>query len=141
MAASKGDGIWGYFELLGEQTQGMQDVKEGTYLRTNITFLESIDLPLTDHNKWPQQKDFPNFRPAVESNFSAVYHATCALTRCISTKLGWEPNYFVDNVISRFAYVGMFRYHQDQKNVHQGYGVGQHSDPAVFSMVTSDDGM
>jgi len=143
MVASKGNGIWGYFELLGEQTDGIPDVKEGTHLRTDLSYVRNIDLskfPLKDHNKWPHKEDFPNFRPAVESNFVGVYQVSCAISRCIATKLGWEPNYLVNNVISQFGWIGIFRYHKDQQEIYPDFGVGQHSDPAIFSMVTSDTG-
>ena len=143
MVASKGDGIWGYFGLFGEQTQGIPDVKEGTHLRSELSYLRNVDLskfPLREPNKWPHQKDFPNFRAAIESNFAEVYQTACAISRCISTKLGWESNYFINNIISQFEWIGIFRYHQDQNRIHPNFGVGQHSDPAMFSVVTSDAG-
>jgi len=144
MMASKGDGIWGYFGLLGEQTDGIPDVKEGTHLRSELSHLRNVDLskfPLRGPNKWPHQDDFPNFRAAVESNFVEVYQTECVISKCIATKLGWEPNYFINNIISQFGWIGIFRYHQDQKGIHPDFGVGLHSDPAIFSMVTSNAGM
>jgi len=142
--ASKGDGIWGYFEMFGEQTDGMPDVKEGAHFRTDLSYLRNIDLsnfPFRGDNKWPRKEDFPNFRPAVESNFFGVYQAACAISRCIATKLGWEPNHLINNIMSKFGWTGIFRYHHDQQGIYPGFGIGQHSDPAVLSMIINDAGM
>jgi len=73
MMASKGDGIWGYFGLLGEKTLGTPDVKEGIYFRSQLSCLKNVDLSdfaLKEPNKWPHQVDFPQFR---ESHDAAVY--------------------------------------------------------------------
>jgi len=88
MTASKSDGIWGYFELLGERTQGELDLKEGIYLRSEMSSQDAISSELALLNKWPSREDFPTFRSSVESHFDAVDQTARAICRCISCELG-----------------------------------------------------
>ncbi|XP_065908223.1 probable iron/ascorbate oxidoreductase DDB_G0283291 isoform X2 [Dysidea avara] len=143
MAASKSDGIWGHFGLLGERTQGAPDMKEGIYLRSEMSSRDAIfsGFVLRGPNKWPCQKDFPKFKSSVESHFDEVDQTAHAICRCISSELGWGTDYFSVNTISTFKQLGMFRYHKiKDDSIQSDWGVGAHSDRGLITMVTSDAG-
>ena len=143
MIASKGDGIWGYFGLLGEKTLGTPDVKEGIYFRSKLSCLKNFDVSdfvLKEPNKWPHQADFPQFRDTVESHDVAVYAAACAVSKCISSGLGMENDYFIKNTISQFEQTGIFRYHHNHDDVGLDFGIGPHSDRGFLAVIVNDNG-
>ena len=141
MMASKGDGIWGYFGLLG---LGTPDVKEGIYFQSKLSCVKNVDLSdftLKEPNKWPHQADFLHFRDTVESHDFAVHTAACAVSKCISSGLGLANDHFIKNTISQFEQTGIFRYHHNHDDIGLDFGIGPHSDRGFLAVIVNDNGI
>jgi isopenicillin N synthase-like dioxygenase len=124
----------GWFPLDGELTSGVPDHKEGYYFGT-----ESPPDPRTLHgpNVWP---DAPaSLRPAVTEWMIEMEALGQRLLSAMAVGLGLVPDYFARGLTAvPTCLFRIFRYPPHPDGVESTWGVGEHTDYGLLTMLATD---
>ncbi len=128
----------GWFPLGAELTSGRADDKEGIYFGEDLPPDDPrvlAGLPLHGANLWPAA--VPGLRPAVEAYMHACAQAARALMEGVSLALGLEADHFAR------AYLAcptlLFRIFRYPPTSPGGWGVGEHTDYGLLTLLAQDD--
>jgi len=142
ISMSKAGTAWrGWFPLGGELTSGKKDGKEGIYFGTNEELLiegeASSPLPLHGRNLYPDTpKELQGYVDEYMSKMVGVAHT---LMRCIALALGMpSPDYFREVGLTSDPTV-LFRIFQYPSSSAYEYGVGEHTDYGLLTLLCVDD--
>jgi isopenicillin N synthase-like dioxygenase len=128
----------GWFPLGGELTSGRPDDKEGIYFGEDLPSDDprvSAGLPLHGANLWPAA--VPGLRPAVEAYMSACARAAGALMEGVSLALGLDADHFARAYLTHPTMLfRIFRYPPTSPG---GWGVGEHTDYGLLTLLAQDD--
>lgn len=133
----------GYFPVGDELTSGKPDIKEGLYFGIELGPDDPrvlAELPLHGANLFPQ--DMPAFRQTVLEYMDAMTTLGHTLMRGIALSLGLEANFFNDHYtgdpLTLFR-IFNYPYHPQQEQEEQLWGVGEHTDYGVLTILKQDD--
>jgi isopenicillin N synthase-like dioxygenase len=139
IAMARGGRAWrGWFPLGGELTSGEPDGKEGLYLGAE---LEPADprvtrgVPLHGPNLWPAE--VPELKAATLAYLDAVTRVGHALMRGLSLALGLEPEWFHHHATAEPLI--LFRLFLYPPRAEQRWGVGEHTDYGLLTLLAQDD--
>jgi isopenicillin N synthase-like dioxygenase len=140
---SKGGRAWrGYFPVGGELTSGRPDWKEGLYLGSELPEdhpLVRLRTPLHGRNLFPA---LPGFREAVLEYMGALTTLGHTLMEGIALSLGLPATYFADRYTADpLILFRLFNYpsRPAPANQHVRWGVGEHSDYGLLTILWQDD--
>ncbi len=130
----------GYFAVGDELTSGRPDQKEGLYF--------GAELP-ADHPDVLAQRPFhgpnlfpplPGYRETVLEYIAAMTQLGHCLMRGLSLGLGLEADYFARHYTrDPLVLFRVFNYpHQDGKNPGETWGVGEHTDYGILTILRQD---
>jgi isopenicillin N synthase-like dioxygenase len=139
IAMARGGRAWrGYFPLGGELTSGAPDLKQGLY------FGEELDerdprvaggLALHGRNLFP--RDVPELKPAVLGFMNEATEAAHTIMEAVALSLGLDAQYF------RLTYTArptlLFRIFEYPPGHSEGWGVGEHTDYGLLTLLAQDD--
>lgn len=133
----------GYFPVGDELTSGKPDIKEGLYFGIELGPDDprvQAGLPLHGANLFPQ--NMPAFRQTVLEYMDAMTTLGHTLMRGIALSLGLEANFFNDHYtgdpLTLFR-IFNYPYHPQQEQEEQLWGVGEHTDYGVLTILKQDD--
>jgi isopenicillin N synthase-like dioxygenase len=134
-----GGAAWrGWFPVGGELTSGRPDDKEGIYFGEDLSPDDprvSAGWPLHGANLWPAA--VPGLRAAVEAYMTACARAAGALMEGISLALGLEADHFARAYLAHPTLLfRIFRYPPTSPG---GWGVGEHTDYGLLTLLAQDD--
>ncbi len=132
---AKGGKAWrGYFPVGGELTSGYQDHKEGIYFGSELP--ADHPLPLHGPNLFPEA--MPEFRGTVLKYMEAMTQLGHRLMEAIALALGLEATYFADRYTA--DPLVLFRiFHYPATAPKESWGVGEHTDYGVLTILKQDD--
>lgn len=137
----KGGKAWrGYFPVGGEMTSGYPDNKEGLYLGVELppTHPDVVaGLPLHGSNLFPERpKELRELVPAYMAAMTALAHRLMA---GIAMGLGLEETYFDRYTRDPFLLFRIFHYPAELPKEKAGWGVGEHTDYGLLTILKQDD--
>jgi isopenicillin N synthase-like dioxygenase len=139
IAMAHGGSAWrGWFPLGGELTNGKPDGKEGLYLGTELSSDDPrvrARLPLHGPNLFPES--LPALGPLVLEWMAAMTSLGQALMSAIGESLGVGPDWFHDN-LTRDP-VTLFRIFHYPPNWADGWGVAEHTDYGLLTILMQDN--
>jgi isopenicillin N synthase-like dioxygenase len=141
IAMERGGRAWrGWFPLEGELTSGVPDRKEGLYLGEDLDPAHPrlrAGWPLHGTNLWP--REVPELRPAVEAYMRSTVGAAHALMEGIALALGLDEQYFARTYTAEPTILfRIFRYPPQPPADHAGWGVGEHTDYGLLTLLAQD---
>lgn len=133
----------GFFPLGDELTSGKPDMKEGLYFGIELDSDDprvKAELPLHGANLFPS--DMPQFQQTVLEYMAAMTKLGHTLMRGIALSLGLEASFFADHYtgdpLTLFR-IFNYPYHPKQEQQEQLWGVGEHTDYGVLTILKQDD--
>ncbi len=138
---AQGGRAWrGYFPVGGELTAGQPDLKEGIYFGSELdTSHPSVQqrLPMHGRNLFPA---IPQFRETVLAYLAAMTELGNILMQGIALSLGLEATYFRDRYTTDpLILFRIFNYPPDATAAGQSWGVGEHTDYGLLTILKQDD--
>ena len=133
----------GYFPVGGELTSGRPDLKEGLYFGAELGEDDArvqAGVPLHGANLFPS--GLPGFRDTILEYMGAMTELGHALMRGIAMSLALEPDYFrVGYMADPLTLFRIFHYPPAPPVParEQQWGVGEHTDYGVLTMLRQDD--
>ncbi|MDD1428463.1 isopenicillin N synthase family oxygenase [Dolichospermum sp. ST_sed9] len=131
----------GYFPVGGELTSGKTDLKEGIYFGTELTEnhpLVKASTPMHGANLFPS--NIPLFHETVLEYMDAMTQLGHHLMAGISLSLGLEASYFIDRYTANpLTLFRIFNYPPDLLNSEQRWGVGEHTDYGLLTILKQDN--
>ncbi|MCD9029431.1 hypothetical protein LDO26_14645 [Luteimonas sp. BDR2-5] len=142
IAMAHGGVAWrGWFPLGGELTSGRPDGKEGLYFGTELPPGHprvAAGWPLHGANLWPDWQ--PGLRPAVLDYIDAATRAGHALVSGIALALGQPADWFARHYTADPTILfRIFRYPPQQLAPGEAWGVGEHTDYGLLTLLAIDD--
>lgn len=142
ISMDKGGTAWrGWFPVAGELTSGIPDLKEGLYLGEELGPDDPRvrdGLPLHGSNLWPDA--VPALRPAVEAYVTAATRAGEALMRGMALSLGLGADHFAKGLTRHPTLLfRIFHYPAVEASYEGAFGVGEHSDYGLLTLLAQDD--
>lgn len=139
IAMARGGRAWrGWFPLGGELTSGEPDGKEGLYLGQELGPSHPrvrAGTPLFGPNLWPE--DQPGLRTAVLGYLDAVTALGQSILGGLGASLGLERGWFETHVThDPLVLFRLFSYPCDAP---QRWGVGEHTDYGLLTVLAQDD--
>lgn len=139
---SLGGKAWrGYFPVGGELTSGKPDRKEGLYLGSelpNENSLVQAGVPLHGPNLFPSQ--LPELKPLVLEYMDHLTKLGHRLMGELALSLGLEKDYFYDHYTKDpLILFRIFHYPVESKAMSDSWGVGEHTDYGVLTILKQDD--
>jgi isopenicillin N synthase-like dioxygenase len=129
----------GFFPVGGELTSGVPDAKEGVYFGRELPVEDPrvvAGVPLHGPNLWPDA-DVPALRPAVLAWIAAAADVAALVMSAIARALGLAPDYFTRTCMQDPTLLfRMFHYPPTQGDE---WGVGEHTDYGVLTLLVQDD--
>jgi isopenicillin N synthase-like dioxygenase len=136
---SRGGRAWrGYFPVGGELTSGQPDLKEGIYFGEELPNdhpLVQAGTPLHGPNLFPST--IPELRELVLEYMGAMTTLGHRLMAAISSSFGLDESYFQREYTSNPLI--LFRIFNYPPAPASGFGVGQHTDYGLLTMLKQDD--
>ncbi|ELR24593.1 oxidoreductase [Acanthamoeba castellanii str. Neff] len=133
----------GWFELQGEYTSKKKDFKEGLYFGAELgDDAEEVKakLPMHGRNQWPDPELFPGFDKLIIDYMDALTELGHQVMRGIALSLNLSENYFREQFTSSpFTPFRLFYYPADPLPREEQWGVGQHTDYGVLTILGQDD--
>ncbi len=124
----------GWFPLGGELTSGIPDRKEGYYFGTE---LPPDPRPMHGPNVWPARP--PELRTAVTDWMSAMESLGQQLLSVMAVGLGREPGFFANGLTADpTSLFRIFRYPPHPDGDSATWGVGEHSDYGLLTLLVTD---
>ncbi len=133
----------GYFPVGGELTSGRPDLKEGLYFGAELSDDDPrvhAGLPLHGANLFPSA--LPGFRDTILEYMAALTDLGHALMRGIAMSLALVPDYFRSGYMADpLTLFRIFHYPPapPKPALEQQWGVGEHTDYGVLTMLRQDD--
>jgi isopenicillin N synthase-like dioxygenase len=140
IAMARGGRAWrGFFPVGGELTSGRPDIKEGVYFGEELGTSDprvKAGLPLHGANLFPDA--VPDLRPAVMAFMTEAERSAHAIMEGIAMSLGLDARYFRKTYTSQPTM--LFRvFHYPASTSDQGWGVGEHTDYGLLTLLAQDD--
>lgn len=140
IAMERGGRAWrGFFPVGGELTSGRPDLKEGVYFGEELAPSDprvKAGLPLHGANLFPDA--IPELKPAVTAFMSAAQRAANAIMEGVAMSLGLDAQYFRKTYTAQPTM--LFRiFHYPASAPEQGWGVGEHTDYGLLTLLAQDD--
>jgi isopenicillin N synthase-like dioxygenase len=139
LAMAHGGRRWrGYFPLGGELTSGVPDAKEGLYFGRELPADDPrvrAGLPLHGPNLWPDA--VPALRPAVLAWIAAAEEVASLVMSAIARALDLAPDYFARTCMQDPTL--LFRIFRYPPSTTDGWGVGEHTDYGILTLLLQDD--
>jgi isopenicillin N synthase-like dioxygenase len=134
---ARGGRAWrGYFPVGGELTAGEPDRKEGLYFGAELP--AGHPLPLHGPNLFPRQ--VPELRPAVLSYMDILTEVGQRVLRGIAVSLDLDTDYFAAGYTAEPTVLfRIFRYPPATSDAAAGWGVGEHTDYGLLTLLGQDD--
>ena len=138
IAMSRGGRAWrGFFPVGGELTSGKPDIKEGVYFGEELGLDDQrvkSGLVLHGANLFPEA--VPELKPAVTAFMREAERSAHAIMEGVALSLGLDAQYF------RRAYTDrptlLFRVFHYPASTHEGWGVGEHTDYGLLTLLAQD---
>jgi isopenicillin N synthase-like dioxygenase len=142
ISMDRGGTAWrGWFPVEGELTSGLPDRKEGLYLGEELGPDDPrvrAGLPLHGANLWPEA--VPELRSAVEAWLGGAVAAAEAIMRGMALALGLDADHFAAGLTRNPTLLfRIFHYPSQQPNSDESFGVGEHSDYGLLTLLAQDD--
>lgn len=142
VAMARGGRAWrGWFPLEGELTSGRPDRKEGLYFGAELGADDPrvvAGLPLHGPNLFPAE--VPELRVAVLDYLDAMTTLGHQLVRGMALALGLPADWFDENLTSDpLVLFRIFRYPPDPGSHGAGWGVAEHTDYGLLTILRQDD--
>ncbi len=142
MAMVHGGVAWrGWFPLGGELTSGRPDQKEGLYFGAELPVDDprvQAGTPLHGPNLFPTRP--PGLRDAVLEYLSALTELGHDLARGLALGLGLEASWFHDHLTADpLVLLRVFRYPPGELGPAAGWGVAEHTDYGLLTILAQDD--
>jgi isopenicillin N synthase-like dioxygenase len=136
---ARGGRAWrGYFPVGGELTSGQPDLKEGIYFGEELPNdhpLVQAETPLHGPNLFPSA--IPELRELVLEYLEAMTQLGHRLMAAISLSFGLDESYFEREYTSNPLI--LFRIFNYPTLAASGFGVGEHTDYGLLTMLKQDD--
>lgn len=130
----------GFFPVGGELTSGKPDIKEGIYFGSELETTHPAvqqGLPMHGANLFP---DIPGFRETVLEYLTVMTELGHTLMWGIALSLGLEASYFRDRYTTDpLILFRIFNYPPDIAPEGQSWGVGEHTDYGLLTILKQDD--
>jgi isopenicillin N synthase-like dioxygenase len=129
----------GYFPLGGELTSGVPDAKEGLYFGRELAADDArvlAGVPLHGPNLWPDA-DVAALRPAVLAWIDAAAEVAQLVMSAIARALDLAPDYFARTWMQDPTL--LFRIFHYPPTATDAWGVGEHTDYGVLTLLLQDD--
>jgi isopenicillin N synthase-like dioxygenase len=141
MEMARGGRAWrGWFPLGGELTAGRADRKEGIYFGAELGPDDPrvrAGTPLHGPNLFPE--GVPELREAVLAYLDAMTSLAQAVLRGIAMGLGLDPAWFHDHLTGDpLVLFRIFRYPPEEPEAAPGWGVGEHTDYGLLTILRQD---
>ena len=138
IAMSRGGRAWrGYFPVGGELTSGHPDLKEGLYVGSELAADDPrVSVPLHGPNLFPDD-DVPALRPAVLAWMADVAEVARLVMTAIARSLDLAPDYFARTWMQDPTL--LFRIFHYPAADDDRWGVGEHTDYGVLTLLLQDD--
>lgn len=130
----------GYFPVGGELTSGKPDLKEGIYFgaeldETHLSVQQGV--PMHGANLFPS---ISQFRETVLEYLAVMTQLGHTLMAGIALSLGLEDSYFRDRYTADpLILFRIFNYPPDANSQAQSWGVGEHTDYGLLTILKQDD--
>ena len=139
---ANGGRAWrGWFPLGGELTSGAADLKEGLYLGEELGPEDPrvrADWPMHGANLFPAE--LPELRSAVLDFIAAQTRVSHQVMRVIAQSLELEPEFFERQLTRQpLPLFRIFHYPPPQKTEASAWGVGEHTDYGLLTVLKQDD--
>lgn len=140
---SKGGRAWrGYFPVGAELTSGQPDLKEGLYLGAELGPEDERvrrGWPLHGANLFPDA-DLPSLRPVVLEYQRALERVGQVVVAGIALSLGLPADHFRRQLTrSPLCLFRIFHYPAPQPSQQRAWGVGEHTDYGLITLLKQDD--
>ena len=142
MAMDKGGRAWrGWFPFEGELTSGRADRKEGIYFGAELDESDPrvrAGIPLHGPNLFPAE--VPELRAAVLDHLEAMTGVADAVLRGMALGLGLDGEWFHTNLTADpLVLFRIFRYPPEAGVVEPNWGVAEHTDYGLLTILGQDD--
>jgi isopenicillin N synthase-like dioxygenase len=131
----------GYFPVGGELTSGKPDLKEGLYLGTELGPdhpLVHARTPMHGPNLWPAE--LPELRPVVLAWMAAMERLGHQLMTGLARSLGLAGDHFAARYMADpLILFRIFNYPPPISGYDAPWGVGEHTDYGVLTILKQDD--
>jgi isopenicillin N synthase-like dioxygenase len=130
----------GWFPLGGELTSGTPDDKEGFYVGAELAADDArvrAGTPLHGPNIFPAE--LPELGPTFLAYLDAMTGLGHALMRGLALGLGLDGGWFADNLTADpLILFRIFRYPPVDPDAASGWGVGEHTDYGLLTILRQD---
>jgi isopenicillin N synthase-like dioxygenase len=135
VSLARGGAAWrGWFPLGGELTSGVPDLKEGYYFGRE---LPPDRRPMHGPNVWPRHPDA--LRPAVTEWMTAMEQLGQRVLSLMAEGLGLPADFFATGLTADPTVLfRIFRYPPHPDSADDRWGVGQHSDYGLLTLLAHD---
>jgi isopenicillin N synthase-like dioxygenase len=141
IAMSRGGRAWrGWFPLGGELTSGVPDLKEGVYFGEELLSDDPrvrANLPLHGANLFPNE--VPELRTRVLAYIAEATRAAHAIMKPLAVGLGLDDDYFGRHYTARPTVLFRIFHYPATDRSHPGWGVGEHTDYGLLTLLAQDD--
>lgn len=140
---SKGGSAWrGWFPLEGELTSGAADLKEGIYFGDELGAEDrrvQAAWPMHGANLFPDS-ELPELRRAVLDFIAAQRDVAKFVLRALAASLGIETDFFERSLTREpLSLFRIFHYPAPAPEKANGWGVGEHTDYGLLTVLKQDD--
>lgn len=136
---TRGGRAWrGYFPVGGELTSGQPDRKQGLYFGEELDASDPrvrAGLPLHGVNLFPDA--VPELKPAVMRYMAQTTRVAHAIMEGVALSLGLDAQYFRRTYTA--APTLLFRVFEYPAGDDAGFGVGEHTDYGLLTLLAQDD--
>jgi len=140
IAMARGGRAWrGYFPVGGELTSGVPDQKEGLYVGRELPASDPrvvAGTPLHGPNLFPDE-DVPALRPAVLAWIEDATRVATQIMSAIARSHRLPADYFARTCMQDPTL--LFRIFRYPPSTTEGWGVGEHTDYGVLTLLLTDD--
>lgn len=142
IAMSHGGRAWrGWFPLGGELTSGAPDLKEGLYLGEELGPEDErvrAGWPMHGRNLFPAE--LPELKSAVLDFIAAQLRVSQLVMRTIALGLGLDAQHFERKLTRKpLPLFRIFHYPKPREAEVNGWGVGEHTDYGLLTVLKQDD--
>jgi isopenicillin N synthase-like dioxygenase len=146
ISAKHSESFRGFQKLGVNVTNGELDGHEALDLVSESKRAIRSDKKLTNYgkNQWPHPSMLPQFRSKTEQYVDAMQNLGLRLMGACSRGLGLDPSFFDPYFDDAFWSMRMIRYpgvdeKDDNNNKSYKFGVGEHTDYGIFTMILCDN--
>ncbi len=142
ISMANGGRAWrGWFPLQGELTSGAADLKEGLYLGEELGPDDPrvrADWPMHGANLFPAE--VPELRSAVLDFIAAQTRVSHRVMRALALSLELEADFFERRLTRKpLPLFRIFHYPKPNETDASGWGVGEHTDYGLLTVLKQDD--